>query len=45
MYFNINPLLIIPFATVFSHSVGCLFILLAVSFVMQNFYVKLGIIC
>ena len=37
MYFYINPLLIVPFATVFSHSVSCLFILLMVSFAIQNF--------
>ena len=33
---DINTLLAISFANVFSHSVGCLFILLIVSFVVQN---------
>ena len=30
--FHINPLLVIPFANIFSHSVGCLFVSLMVSF-------------
>ena len=29
---DVNPLLVISFANIFSHSVGCLFILLVVSF-------------
>ena len=37
MYFDINPLLIVPFVIVFSHSVSCLFISLMVSFAIQNF--------
>uniref|UniRef100_A0A4X1SMX1 Uncharacterized protein n=1 Tax=Sus scrofa TaxID=9823 RepID=A0A4X1SMX1_PIG len=31
-----NPLLVILFATIFFHSVGCLFILLRVSFAVQK---------
>ena len=33
---GINLLLVISFANIFSHSVGCLFILSVVSFVVQN---------
>ena len=33
---DINPLLVIPFANIFSHSVGCLFILLMASFAVQK---------
>ena len=33
---DINPLLVISFANIFSHSVGCLFILLMVSFAVQK---------
>ena len=33
---NINSLLVISFTNIFSQSVGCLFILLMVSFVMQK---------
>ena len=34
---DINPLLIISLANIFSHSVGCLFILLIISFAVQKF--------
>ena len=34
--FHINPLLVISFASVFSHSVGCLFVLSVVSFTLQR---------
>ena len=33
---EINPLSIVSFAIIFSHSEGCLFTLLAVSFAVQN---------
>ena len=33
---DINPLSVISFASIFSHSVGCLFILLMVSFAVQK---------
>ena len=33
---DINPLSVISFANVFSHSIGCLFVLLMVSFAVQN---------
>ena len=33
---DINPLSVISFANMFSHSVGCLFILSMVSFVVQK---------
>ena len=33
---NINPLSVISFANIFSHSAGCLFILLMVSFAVQK---------
>lgn len=35
---NINPLLDIWFANIFTHSVGCLFILLIFSFVVQKIF-------
>uniref|UniRef100_A0A8D1KVF7 Uncharacterized protein n=1 Tax=Sus scrofa TaxID=9823 RepID=A0A8D1KVF7_PIG len=34
---EIKPLLVASFAKIFSHSVGCLFIFLMVSFAMQKF--------
>ena len=34
---DINPLLVISLANIFSHIVGCLFILLMVSFAVQKF--------
>ena len=34
---GINPLSLVSFAIIFSHSEGCLFILLIVSFAMQKF--------
>ena len=36
LIFDINLLLVILFANIFSQSIGCLFILLLVSFVVQN---------
>ena len=33
---NINPLLVISFANIFSHSVGCLFVLSMVFFALQK---------
>ena len=33
---NINPLLVVSFADIFSHSVGCLFMLLMISFSVQK---------
>ena len=33
---EINPLTVVPFAIIFSHSEGCLFTLLVVSFAMQK---------
>ena len=33
---NISPLLAKPFANIFSHSLGCLFILSVVSFAVQK---------
>ena len=33
---DINPLLVISFANIFSHSVGCLFVLSMVSFAVQK---------
>ena len=33
---NISPLLVIPFANIFSHSLGCLFALSMVSFAVQK---------
>ena len=34
--FEINPLLVASFAVIFSHSEGCLFTLLIVSFVVEK---------
>ena len=34
---EINPLSVVSFANIFSHSVCCLFILFMVSFAVQNF--------
>ena len=34
---DINPLSVIPFANIISHSVGCLFILSVASFAVQKF--------
>ena len=34
--FEINPLLVVSFAIIFSHSEGCLFTLLVVSFAVQK---------
>ena len=36
LIYDINSLLVIPFANIFSLSVGCLFILLIISFTMKN---------
>ena len=36
IYLDMNPLLGISFANVFSHSIGCLLVLLIVSFAMQK---------
>jgi len=33
---RINPLLVISFSNIFSHSAGCLFVLLMVSFAVQK---------
>ena len=35
---EINPLLVVSFATIFSHSVGCLFVLFMVSFAVQGLF-------
>ena len=35
---DINPLLVMLFAYIFSHSVGCLLVLLMVSFAVQKFF-------
>ena len=37
VYFEINPLLFTSFVNIFSHSLGCLFILFMVSFAVQKF--------
>ena len=37
VYFEINPLSVVLFAIIFSHSKGCLFTLLIVSFAVQSF--------
>ena len=37
MFLEINPLSVVSFAIIFSHSEDCLFTLLTVSFAMQNF--------
>ena len=34
---EINPLSVVSFATIFSHSEGCLFILFMISFAVQKF--------
>ena len=36
VYFGINPLLVASFANIFSHSVGCLFLLFMVSFAVKK---------
>ena len=33
---DVNPVLVIYFASIFSHSVGCVFVLLMVSFAVQR---------
>ena len=38
IFFNINPLSDILFANIFSYSIGCLFILLMVSFCVQKLF-------
>ena len=38
LIFDVNPSSDIKFASIFSHSVGCLFILLMVSFGMQKLF-------
>ena len=35
---NINPLCVISFANIFSHSLGCVFVLLMVSFAVQKLW-------
>ena len=35
IFLNINPLSVISFASIFSYSIGCLFILLMVSFAVH----------
>ena len=35
---DINPSLFIPFTNIFSHSVGCLFVLLMLSFAVQKLF-------
>ena len=42
---HINPLSVISFANIFSHSVGCLFILLMVSSLCRNFLVSCALNC
>ena len=42
---EIKPLLVALFANIFSHSVGCLFILFKVSFDVQELVSVLGSIC
>jgi len=39
-YFEINPLSVVLFAITFSHSEGCLFILLMVSFAVQKLLIR-----
>ena len=39
---EINSLSVVSFAIIFSHSEGCLFTLLIVSFAVKNFQVKSG---
>ena len=43
--FEINSLSVALFAIILSHSEGCLFTLLIVSFVVQKFLIQLGPIC
>ena len=42
---DINPLSVALFANIFCCSIGCLFILLTVSFAVRSFQVLLGPIC
>ena len=42
---KVNSLLVVSFANIFSHSLGCLFILLMVSFVVQKLLSLIGSIC
>ena len=42
---EINFLSVASYAIIFSHSEGCLFTLLIVSFVVQKFLIQLGPIC
>ena len=42
---EINPLSVASFANIFSHSVGCLFVLFMVSFAVQNLLSLIGPIC
>ena len=42
---EINPLSVVSFANIFSHSEGCLLVLFAVSFPFKSFYVSLGPNC
>ena len=37
---DINPLSVKSLSNIFSHSVGCLFVSLMVSFAVQKFYIK-----
>ena len=45
IFWDINPLSDKPFANIFFHSVGCLFILLIVSFLLQKLLVWCSPIC
>lgn len=40
IYLEINPLVLTSFANIFSHSIDCLYILLVVSFYMQNILIR-----
>ena len=40
--FEINSLSVVSFAVIFSHSEGCLFTLLIVSFVVQKLFILIG---
>ena len=42
---DIYPLLVIPFANIFSYLVGCLSVLTTVSFAVQSYYVELDGSC
>ena len=42
---EINPLSVVSFATIFSHSEGCLFTLHIVSFAVQKLLILLGPTC